>query len=139
MYNTKILSHYVKLVSLGDVEAILYLAYLTFYGKHNVEQDYSISFKFLKIAASVGNDVALNAISYMYLKGLGVPQNFEKGMYYLICSSKKGNSDAQISLSNYYKFIGNDYLSEVYLKESIKNGNPKAKIKFLELKLGKFL
>ena len=134
-YNIKIWCHYMQLVYLGDQDALLQLARLTFYGINNVKQNLNLSFKFIKMAADVGNIDAINIIGYMYIKGIGTEVNKDKGLYYLLQAANNGNSDAQYSLSCYFDFIENNYLSEEYLQQSAKNGNAKAKLKMMESEL----
>ena len=56
-------------------------------------------------------------------------------MYYLLKAANNGHSDAQYSLSCYFDFIENNYLSEEYLQQSAKNENTKAKLKMMESEL----
>ena len=135
MYNLKIWYHYIQLVHLGDQDALLQLARLTFYGINNVKQNLNLSFEFIKMAANVGNINAFNIIGYMYIKGIGTEVDKDKGLYYLFKAAKNGHSDAQYSLSCYFDFIGNNYLCKEYLKQSAKNGNAKAKLKMMESEL----
>ena len=49
MNNLKILNNYVQLIHLGDQDALLQLARFTFYGINNIEQNLSLSFKFITL------------------------------------------------------------------------------------------
>ena len=42
MYNLKIWYHYIQLVHLGDQDALIQLARLTFYGINNVKQNLNL-------------------------------------------------------------------------------------------------
>ena len=66
---------------------------------------------------------------------MGTEVNKDKGLYYLLKAANNGHSDAQYSLSCYFDFIENNYLSEEYLQQSAKNGNAKAKLKMMESEL----
>ena len=131
----KIWYYYIQLVHLGDQDALLQLARLTFYGINNIKQNLNLSFKFIEMAANVGNIDAINIMAYMYIKGIGTEVNKDKGLYYLVKAANSGHSDAQYSLSCYFDVIDNTYLCDKYLKQSAKNGNAKAKIKIMESEL----
>lgn len=89
--------------------------------------DYEKAFKYLSLSANANFDKAKNNLAYLYINGLGVKQNCEKGLSLLFEAKSQNNVKSSYQLGKLYKkgiCLEKDLVkAEEEFLVAIKNGN----------------
>lgn len=91
---------FIKLSSmLGNVSANFWLGSVYFHGKCGMTEDRERAFRHFDNGALIGNPGCGAAAGLMLLRGLGIPQDTRKGLYYLNVAANAGVPHAVILLA----------------------------------------
>ena len=55
------------------------------------EKNEKLAFKWIKLSAKGGNDLAQNTLGHLFEDAIGTEQNIKKAMYWYKLSAQKGN------------------------------------------------
>ncbi len=89
----------------GDIDAMFSLGNI-YYGIRN---DFNTAFHYYSDAADAGDADAQLSLAYMYLRGEGVEQDYEKAFKWTEKSAKQGLAQAQNELGRAYEQMKQDY------------------------------
>jgi TPR repeat protein len=89
----------------GDIDAMVSLGNI-YYGIRN---DFNTAFHYYSDAADAGDADAQLSLAYMYLRGEGVEQDYEKAFKWTEKSAKQGLAQAQNELGRAYEQMKQDY------------------------------
>lgn len=73
--------------------------------QYYIEKDYDTAAKLFQLAADQNYHCAVNNLGVMYLKGQGVPKNYEKAKELLIKAAGYGNESSKLSLKNHFNMV----------------------------------
>ena len=91
---------FIKLAAMmGNVTASFWLGSVNYYGKCGMSEDKARAFLHFDQGATAGNATCGTAAGIMLLRGLGVPQDTRKGLYYLNVAANAGIPHAVILLA----------------------------------------
>ena len=91
---------FIKLASMmGNVTASFWLGSVNYHGKCGISEDKERAFRHFDNGALAGNPTCGTAAGIMLLRGLGIPQDTRKGLYYLNISANSGVPHAVILLA----------------------------------------
>lgn len=91
---------FIKLAAMmNHVGASFWLGSMTYHGKCGMEQNKERAFRHFDYGASIGNATCGTAAGIMLLRGLGIPQDTRKGLYYLNVAANAGVPHAVIMLA----------------------------------------
>lgn len=71
-------------------------------GTDGLEQDFEKAFKFYKLAAKMGNVIAMSNLGYCYLYGRSVPVDEDKALYCFEKASEAGDVNATYKIGDFY-------------------------------------
>jgi TPR repeat protein len=89
----------------GDIDAMVSLGNI-YYGIRN---DFNTAFHYYSDAADAGDADAQLSLAYMYLRGEGVEQDYEKAFKWTEKSAEQGLAQAQNELGRAYEQMKQDY------------------------------
>jgi len=89
----------------GDIDAMVSLGNI-YYGIRN---DFNTAFHYYSDAAYAGDAEAQLSLAYMYLRGEGVEQDYEKAFKWTEKSAEQGLAQAQNELGRAYEQMKQDY------------------------------
>lgn len=106
----------------GDIDAMVSLGNI-YYGIRN---DFNTAFHYYSDAAYAGDADAQLSLAYMYLRGEGVEQDYEKAFKWTEKSAKQGVAQAQNELGRAYEQMKQDYNKAIewYQKAAAQNYQP---------------
>lgn len=115
----------------GNVDAQLSLGYMYLYGEDGVKMDYAKAFTYYNMAASQGDNIAINNLGSLYFSGIGTERNLTKAAQLFEKAAKLGNTEASINLAFIYltknSSLNNPREAIQLLKSASEQGNPTAK------------
>lgn len=86
----------------GNIDACLTLGYMYLYGENGVKQDEEKAFSYYSMAASQGDNIAINNLGSLYYSGIGTQKNIVKAIEMFDKSAQLGNGEAAINLAFIY-------------------------------------
>ena len=106
----------------GDIDAMVSLGNI-YYGIRN---DFNTAFHYYSDAAYAGDADAQLSLAYMYLRGEGVEQDYEKAFKWTEKSANQGVAQAQNELGRAYEQMKQDYNKAIewYQKAAAQNYQP---------------
>ena len=119
---------YKYLAEQKEIEAIQKL-FLLYYEGNLLPRDFEESLHWLKVGASLDDEVCLFHLGYFYQNGIAVPINERRALnYFTRCAAlPEGTGYADLFLATYYCEEAHDFEQFVfYLRKAIKKGNQDA-------------
>eukprot|EP01084_Bolivina_argentea_P309187 534786_1 len=84
------------------------------------------AFKYYKIAADYGNNIAEHKIGYFFEEGIGTKKNITKAMQWYKISASRNNADSCNNLANCYSDLNNKDIAIKYYEKALALGNCEA-------------
>lgn len=122
----------------NDTEVWVYVAVLNLTGHGAAKQQEAI--RYLSKAATAGVPRADRLIASMYLQGISVQRNYDKGLVWLASAIRKGDAQAANDLGTAYQLGGyglriNDAEAEVVYRRGVQIGCASCAVKLSEILL----
>ncbi|WP_373090872.1 tetratricopeptide repeat protein [Zhongshania sp.] len=96
------LESFQKAAEMGHIASHANLGSLYLTGGDGVHKDMRLAVKHTRIAADAGNAVAANNLGEMYVRGIGVLQNYETAAKYFRIAADNGSGEAMDNLAALY-------------------------------------